>query len=134
MLSIEGMYILSWYITCYRDIYAVIYYSNVLTLSDSSVNQFAKLLSASPAQALSLITGPEKRSLQSQLAGLGEDEATEECFIQAALEDLKVVFIQNKVRILISNLLKVRELELMQAQAVHFEVEKVVTGMLKLFE
>lgn len=49
-----------------------------------------KLVSATPSQVLSLITGPERRVLESQLAELTKAEASEQCFIQAALQDLKV--------------------------------------------
>lgn len=58
---------------------------------DLCVNQFVKLLSATPTQVLSLIIEPERAALTAQLAGLEQGEESEECFIQAALEDLKVM-------------------------------------------
>lgn len=57
---------------------------------DASVNQFVKLYSATPTQVLSLIIAPERAALQAQLAGLEQEEESEECFIQAAQHDLKV--------------------------------------------
>lgn len=62
----------------------------ILSFSDSRVNQFVKLVSATPLQVLSLITGPERSALESLLAELTEEEASEQCFIEAALQDLKV--------------------------------------------
>ncbi len=59
-------------------------------LSDSCVNQFVKLVSATPSQVLSVITGPERRALQAKLAQLDADEASEQCFIEVALKDLEV--------------------------------------------
>ena len=55
------------------------------------MNQFVKLLTATPAQVLSIIIAPERRALQAQLAGLEEGEDSEVCFIQGALDDLKVM-------------------------------------------
>ncbi len=49
-----------------------------------------KLVSATPAQVLSLITGQERRTLESQLSELVREDASEQCFIEAALHDLKV--------------------------------------------
>lgn len=49
-----------------------------------------KLVSATPSQVLSLITGPERCALQSQLSELAKEEESERCFIEAALQDLKV--------------------------------------------
>ena len=63
-------------------------------LLDASVSQFVKLLSATPTQVLSLIIEPEKVALEAQLAGLEQGEESEECFIQAALEDLKVLMVR----------------------------------------
>lgn len=66
------------------------WYHDSCDLSDGSVNQFVKLLSATPRQVLDLITNPEREALEGQLANLGKDEVSEEAFIVAALEDLKV--------------------------------------------
>ena len=52
-----------------------------------------KLLSATPAQVLTLIIEPERAALEAQLAGLEQGEDSEECFIQVALEDLKVMIV-----------------------------------------
>jgi len=60
-------------------------------ISDTSVNQFVKLLTATPSQVLSLIIEPEQRELESQMAGLGKGDDSEACFIQGALDDLKVL-------------------------------------------
>lgn len=50
-----------------------------------------KLLVCSAEQSLELIVQPEKAALTSQLASLSQDEASEQCFIELALEELKVV-------------------------------------------
>lgn len=76
---------------CFSSFFFFFFFSFLVCNLDSLVNQFAKLLSATPVQVLSLIIGPERRALEAQLAGLGKDEASEECFIQTALEDLKVI-------------------------------------------
>ena len=60
--------------------------------SDSQVNQFVKLVSATPSQVLTCITGPEREALKLQVADLAEDEASELCFIEAALQNLKVSY------------------------------------------
>ena len=54
------------------------------------MNQFVKLVSARPSQVLSMITGPERKVLEAQLAQLDDTEASEQCFIEAALKDLEV--------------------------------------------
>lgn len=59
-------------------------------LSDSRVNQFVKLVSATPSQVLSAILAPERKALQTQLAQLDAGEASEQCFIETALKDLEV--------------------------------------------
>ena len=61
----------------------------------SSMRQFVKLLSATPMETLELITSAERRELEAQLRGLGEDGASERCFIEAALEELKVCVTAN---------------------------------------
>lgn len=61
-----------------------------MCLSDSSINQFVKLVSTTPAQVLLLITGPERVALEAQMAELAAEEASEQCFIETALQDLKV--------------------------------------------
>ena len=58
--------------------------------SDTCVNRFVKLLTATPSQVLSLIVGPERRELEAQMTGLEKDDDSESCFIQGALDDLKV--------------------------------------------
>lgn len=62
---------------------------NFVFFSDSCVNQFVKLVTATPLQVLSLITGPERTALENQLAELTKEEASEQCFIETALQDLK---------------------------------------------
>lgn len=52
-----------------------------------------KLLVCSAEQSLELIVQPEKVALTSQLDTLSQDEASEQCFIELALEDLKVVVV-----------------------------------------
>jgi hypothetical protein len=52
-----------------------------------------KLLSATPTETLELITGAERCELEAQLRGLGEDGMSERCFVEAALEELKVCVI-----------------------------------------
>ena len=52
------------------------------------MNQFAKLLSATPAQVLALITGPERRELETQLSNIDKDSASEQCFVESALAEL----------------------------------------------
>ncbi len=76
--------------------------------TDVPINRYVKLLSATPAQVLELITGPERCQLISQLETLGSDEvghssvcgwsdssallqASERCFIESALEELEVL-------------------------------------------
>ena len=59
------------------------------------MRQFVKLLSATPTETLDLITSAERHELESQLKGLGEDGVSEKCFIEAALEELKVCIIVN---------------------------------------
>lgn len=54
------------------------------------MQQFVKLLSATPPETLDLITDAERCELEEQLSGLGEDGASERCFVEAALEELKV--------------------------------------------
>ena len=56
----------------------------------SSIRQFVKLLSATPTETLELITSVERGELEVQLRGLGEDGISERCFVEAALEELKV--------------------------------------------
>lgn len=56
----------------------------------SSIRQFVKLLSATPTETLELITGAERCELEAQMRELGEDGASERCFVEAALEELKV--------------------------------------------
>lgn len=53
----------------------------------SSIRQ---LLSATPTETLELITNAERCELEAQLRGLGEDGASQKCFVEAALEELKV--------------------------------------------
>ena len=53
------------------------------------MQRYVKLLSATPTETLELIVSPERQELQRQLSGLGEDGASEKCFIEAALEELK---------------------------------------------
>ncbi len=55
------------------------------------MTQFVKLLTATPTQVLSLIIESERSVLQAQLAGLGKEDDSEACFIQGALDDLKVM-------------------------------------------
>lgn len=50
-----------------------------------------KLLVCSAEQSLEFIIQPEKAALTSQLATLSQDEASEQCFIELALGELKVV-------------------------------------------
>ena len=57
---------------------------------DLSMRHFVKLISATPSEAAELITSIERSELEDQLIGLGEDGASERCFIEAALEELKV--------------------------------------------
>ena len=52
------------------------------------MNQFAKLLSATPAQVLALITVPERRELEAQLSSIDKDSASEQCFVESALAEL----------------------------------------------
>ena len=54
------------------------------------MNQFVKLVSATPSQVLSEIISPERTALQAQLAQLDAGEASEKCFIEVALKDLEV--------------------------------------------
>lgn len=104
------------------------------TYLDSCVNQFVKLVSATPSQVLSLITEPERHALESQLTELTREEASEQCFIQSALQDLKVqsarLFkgFQGLIRPYPS---QAREVELMQKKDVQLEVEKLLTGKFK---
>ena len=43
-----------------------------------------------PTETLELITSVERGELEAQLRGLGEDGISERCFVEAALEELKV--------------------------------------------
>ena len=61
------------------------------------MNQFVKLVSATPSQVLLVILGPERKALQDQLAQLEAGEASEQCFIEAALKDLEVCEIGHTV-------------------------------------
>ena len=54
------------------------------------MRHFVKLLSATPTETLELITSAEKCELEGQLRELGEDGVSERCFVEAALEELKV--------------------------------------------
>ena len=56
------------------------------------MQRFVKLLSATSTETLELILSPERHELKRQLSGLGEDGVSEKCFIEAALEELKVGF------------------------------------------
>ena len=49
-----------------------------------------KLLTCSAAQSLELIVQPERAALTAQLSSLSPDEASEQCFVELALEELKV--------------------------------------------
>ena len=49
-----------------------------------------KLVTATPSQVLSYITGPERTALENQLAELTKEEASELAFIESALQELKV--------------------------------------------
>ena len=49
-----------------------------------------KLVSATPLQVLSFVTGPERKDLEARLTSLLEEEASERCFIESALQELKV--------------------------------------------
>ena len=49
-----------------------------------------KLLTCSVGQTLELIVGPEREALVAQLTSLGDQEQSEHCFIEQALEELKV--------------------------------------------
>ena len=49
-----------------------------------------KLLACGAAQSLELIVGPEREALTAQLTGLSPDEASETCFVELALEELRV--------------------------------------------
>jgi len=71
-----------------------------------------KLLAATPTQVLEEIIGPERRELAAQLESLEEDEISEQCFVESAIEELKA-----------------RELVLQQAQEVHQDVEKITEGL-----
>ena len=51
---------------------------------------FSKLLTCSQEQTLQLIVRPEREALVSQLTSLANDELSELCFIEQALEELKV--------------------------------------------
>lgn len=51
--------------------------------------KFVKLVSCSSEQSLEHIVLPEKDALTAQLNGLTQDEVTEQCFIELALEDVK---------------------------------------------
>ena len=59
-------------------------------VDDSSMQRFVKLLSATPTETLELITSPERVELERQLSELGKDNASEGCFVEAALEELIV--------------------------------------------
>ena len=52
--------------------------------------RFSKLLTCSVDQCLEQILRPEREALASQLASLAPDELSEQCFIQQALEEVKV--------------------------------------------
>ena len=49
-----------------------------------------KLLTCSVRQTLELIVGPEREALVAQLTSLGAEEQSEHCFIEQALEEIKV--------------------------------------------
>ncbi|CAI8023190.1 RING finger protein 10 [Geodia barretti] len=51
---------------------------------------FSKLLTCSQEQTLQLIVRPEREGLTTQLTSLASDELSEHCFIEQALEELKV--------------------------------------------
>ena len=51
---------------------------------------FSKLLACSQEQTLQLIVRPEREGLTTQLTSLASDELSEHCFIEQALEELKV--------------------------------------------
>jgi len=52
-----------------------------------------KLLAATPTQVLEEIIGPERRELAAQLESLEEVEISEQCFVESAIEELKVSFV-----------------------------------------
>ena len=54
------------------------------------MQHFVKLLSATPTETLELITNAERDELERQLSSLGKDDDSERCFVEAALEQLKV--------------------------------------------
>jgi hypothetical protein len=54
------------------------------------VNQFVKLVTATPSQVLSFIISPERIALEKQLVELTKEEVSEQPFIETALQDLKV--------------------------------------------
>ena len=62
----------------------------LILVDDSSMQRFVKLLSATPTETLELITSPERVELEGQLSELGKDNASESCFVEAALEELIV--------------------------------------------
>lgn len=84
----------------------------MLTIEDSCVNQFVKLVSATPLQVLSFVTGPERKDLEAQLTSLLEEEAPERCFVESALQDLEV-----------------RESGLNQVQCAQSEAEKMAAEL-----
>ena len=65
-------------------------YHRLFLHSDLSTSLYVKLLSASPQQVLEIITSTERKELECQLSNIGPDEISEKCFVEMALEDLKV--------------------------------------------
>ena len=59
-------------------------------LFPASVGRFVKLLTCSPTQSLEVIIRQERDALTTQLKEMTDDEATEQCFVELALEELKV--------------------------------------------
>ena len=99
-------------------------------LASGEGERFSKLLVCSVEQCLQLILRPEREALASQLASLTTEEFSEQCFIQQALEELKVVTLfMTGVQCWYTSVdMQAREVALTQSQSVEEELDNMAPG------